>query len=152
MRLSIASDPVRRSTSLVAILASILFLAVACNNGEPPPPTATPTPDRVEVSGTFMLVSDRVSSSCRGEGGYSDINAGTEVRLTSGAGEILDVTRLGSHSTPEFLSGTGCVFRFVLAVPPGYDFYTVEVGRRGSFTYTYAEITREGQLEYSIGR
>ncbi len=143
-----------RTQRLIALAAAGIFtgvLVAACGNGEPPEPTATPTPEHVTVEGVFALASDRVTPSCRGEGGYSDITPGTEVLLTSGTGDILDVTRLGDAAEPEYLGSSGCVYTFELSVPRGHEYYTVEVGSRGSFTYTFEEITDEGTLMYSMG-
>lgn len=104
--------------------------------------------DERAVHGTFMITTDNLSDTCHGEGGYSDIHPGTEVRLIGDEG-LLDVTRLGSALEPVRIS-TGCIFTFTLHVPRGHRFYTVEVGRRGSFNYTWDEITSE-RLSYSIG-
>lgn len=161
-----------RERTLAATAATILL--AACGSGDDqstaaPSPTATPTV--AQVTGTFVLVSQTsqettapaVGSVCRGTGGYSDINEGMEVLLKSN-GVTLDVARFSPGSlsrvdtpTPPrgvyaVKSTTHCSFRFTLAVPPGHDFYTVTVGRRGERTYTWEEIRFPGTLSYTIGQ
>ncbi len=102
------------------------------------------------IVGTFTLIGgDSVSTlggDCRGRGGYSDINSGTEVRLVAD-GELVAVTRLG-HG--QGASGR-CTYSFSLDAPKGHKFYEVSVGRRGSFTYTWEELTTEGAIAYVLG-
>jgi hypothetical protein len=102
---------------------------------------------------------------CQGQGGYSDINAAAEVRL-KGDGLVIDVARLGQgHFGPapprqfygpsnnfEMPRNIECRFTFELEVEPGHRFYTVEVGRRGQYSYTYEEITLPGAISYTLGK
>ena len=66
--------------------------------------------------------------SCSGEGGYSDIGAGTAVNVYDQSGAVVAIGRLsagnGSYSS-------GCTFSFAVPdVPSGSKFYQVEVSHR----------------------
>lgn len=156
----------------IACLLAISLLA-ACGGDDPrSEPTATPTPEAVEVSGVFVLYDNGCirenfagcldgyawldpspGDDCEGQGGYSDINQGTEVRLLSD-GKLLDVTRLGMGTLgqkPTIGAKMACTFEFTLNVPGGHEFYTVEIGRRGSNSYRASEILAPNTLSYSLG-
>ncbi|MEV5538489.1 hypothetical protein AB0L13_16660 [Saccharopolyspora shandongensis] len=67
---------------------------------------------------------------CKGGKGYEDITEGTQVTVSSAAGEVLAVGELGNSA---WLGSTlTCRFRFMVPnVPDGHDIYQVEVSRRG---------------------
>lgn len=167
----------RIAYTLAALLAAIL---VACGGDSEPEPTATATatsePESVRVEGTFTLPdkttavskgdpAPRIGATCVGTRGFDDIRAGMEVRLSSD-GTTLDVARFGNgemarvterpYQSPEMQRAqlveydTPCEFTFELEVPPGYEFYTVTIGRRGERTYSYDEITTPGRLAFEL--
>lgn len=113
------------------------------------------------IEGTFTLIDDTrdlgsapfEGSSCQGSGGYADIAAGMDVVISS-KGKTLAVARFSPGRFSKFAGATGhCLFNFTLKdVPGGRDFYEVKVGRRGTKTYTWDELTTPGQLAYEIGR
>ncbi|MEU7815278.1 hypothetical protein [Pseudonocardia sp. NPDC049154] len=86
-------------------------------------------------------------SVCSGDGGYSDIHAGTGVTIANAAGAVIAT---GSLSSGRASSSTTCDFTFTVPdVPAGEDFYQVEVSHRGTLTYTADEL-RAG-LGLSLG-
>ena len=156
----------------------VSLLLTACGGGD----QARPMP-AARVTGSFVLLDDierygvyydkatlkhvdpPEGGPCAGQGGYSDINAGTEVRL-EGDGVLIAVTRLGQGlfgpAPPRQFYGPSnnfemprkieCRFTFELEVEPGHRFYKVEVGRRGQYSYTYEEITLPGMVSYTLGK
>lgn len=86
-------------------------------------------------------------SSCTGDGGYSDIGSSTAVIVTSGTGEVLARTTLGSGSG----SSARCKFTFSFDVIEGEDTYIVSVGRRGDSQYTWSELIQDDAIQLSMG-
>lgn len=136
--------------------ALVAAVALTACGGSEPEPTPTPEPTATvqatyRVSGTFELISEwpdlREGATCSGRGGFSDLQAGFQVRLLGDGGEILDVARFGEG----VLTNGNCLWEFDLSVKEGHNFYTVET-RRGEFTYTFSEITTRGALAYTLGR
>lgn len=102
------------------------------------------------ISGTFDVIdSDYYSYAdgafCEGDGGYGDINGTTQVVVTSGSGDNLTRTELGSGS----VDGGRCSYAFSFEVTEGEEIYVVAVGDRGESTYTFDEL-KEG-LALSLG-
>jgi hypothetical protein len=88
---------------------------------------------------------------CAGLGGYSDIAVGMQVRIADNAGQLIGVSSLSTSEfvTAEKLDGLGtvtaaCVFRFAVEIPGDRNFYTVELGRRGSLAYSRADLISSG--------
>lgn len=129
----------------IAVVAVLLFRG---SDDDPGGDKATPAPEY--VYGTFDLYDGwrNDGSNCSGTGGYSDVGPGMEVLLTAD-GKTLDVARFGSGSR---LNTRVCRFNFSLVVPPGHEFYTVTVGRRGDRTYRANEILIDGALAYTLGQ
>jgi hypothetical protein len=100
----------------------------------------------IDVEGTFTLT-DSYSSywgsgvgsftpgrSCEGDGGYSDIQAGTAVTISDAAGRVVAAGVLAGGRAS---SSADCDFTFsVPDVPGGEDLYRLEVSHRGTLTYT----------------
>lgn len=98
----------------------------------------------IDVVGKFVISDDSYwldliysnNGKCTGGGAYDDIYEGTSVVVTNGDGEKLTATSLkagrGNQST--------CTFKIEFTVLEGEDEYVVEVGRRGSLSYTEAEL------------
>src|SRR5206468_324064 len=85
---------------------------------------------------------------CFGEGGYSDIGAGTGVNVYDQSGAIVAVGQLasgrGSYSS-------GCTLTFsVPDVPSGSKFYQVEVSHRGKMNLS-AQDAKAGAAAYTLG-
>jgi hypothetical protein len=111
--------------------------------------------ERHVLSGTVLLTDSSVSDldpgdSCRGTGGYSDINAGAQVVLTDGNGTTLSTTVLSSG---EF-DGRGCVFAFELRDVRHADYYRLAVAgtNRGQLQYSYGELAGDSwSVQLSLG-
>jgi hypothetical protein len=118
---------------------------------------AAAVPSTITVTGAFTLVDEGYGrfgvgsftpgGSCRGDGGYSDIHAGTQVTIADAAGSVVGTGRLGTGTAS---SSTTCEFTFTVAdVPAGEDFYRLTISRRGTMTYTAEEL--EAGPELSLG-
>lgn len=111
--------------------------------------------EEIVVVGTMTIYSESsyypsIRSSggrCEGAGGYSDIDEGTAVTIRNGEGVVLDES--------ELLEGRGsswkCVFKFKLKVLEGEKRYKIEVGRRGSITYTEAQLKIPNHVRVFLG-
>lgn len=146
----------RRILSLSAA-AMVAIALVACGDAEAEEPTATVGPEVRTIEGNIVVhpIAERVElgAPCESGRGLDDLTAGMEVRLRAD-GQLLDVGRLEQGSavrTGDTVVVLACEFAFALAVPEGYDFYTVEAGKRGEFNYRWEEIITPGALHYSIG-
>jgi hypothetical protein len=133
--------------------------------GGPTPRTSRPTPDpvgsgkasgpsRYIVQGTFTLYSQNLMSYglilCAGSGGYSDIQAGTQVVVKDEDGGLLGVGSLEDGYQPG--GGSICRFKFKVKDVPEARFYRVQVSRRGELIYSLAQMKERGWLlEVSLG-
>lgn len=84
---------------------------------------------------------------CEGEGGYSDINASTQVVVTNENGDELARTQLGPG---RIVSGT-CQYAFDLDLREGSKTYIVAVGRRGETSYTWDEVVTPEAINLTLG-
>ena len=100
------------------------------------------------ISGTFTLLDDDLlvaptdsplKDACWGSSGYDDISGGLGVVIKDGAGTIIANDDLW---TGKNTGRNACTFPFYVSNVPDADFYTIEVGRRGSLVYSRDEITR----------
>lgn len=97
------------------------------------------------ISGTLNLTDygDGIFSTdtqCVGRGGYGDLSAGMPITIRDGSGNILASTQLNTgtfEGDSEFVFS--CDFNFSAEVPKA-DFYSLEFGRRGEFTYSFDEM------------
>ena len=106
--------------------------------------------ETITVTGSFVLKDDAPStyspgitvsgSSCSGAGGYSDIDAGTQVTVKNGKGDILTTTFLESGEGGRFL----CTFRFSFDITEGEDRYVVSVSDRGDMSYSFGNLKSNG--------
>jgi len=102
------------------------------------------------VSGTFVLLDRGVGpdTACRGDGGYDDIRAGTQVRVKDGSGTVLATGDLVGGTR----SGARCTFTLEILDVPKVDFYSVEVGRRGELSYSFEEMEEnDWTVAFSLG-
>lgn len=71
------------------------------------------------------------AASCKGQGGYGDIGAGTPVKLTDQSGTILGAKSLGAGTR----NGSACTWDVTMpGIPTGRSFYSVEIASRGQIT------------------
>jgi hypothetical protein len=97
------------------------------------------------ISGEFTLRESaidgdailRTEITCAGRGGYSDIRPGLQVLVKNGSGETLGISDLGVGDKTEFPT---CKFPFKVTDLPRSDFYSIEVGRRGSLEYSFNDL------------
>ena len=110
------------------------------------------------ISGTFTLLDDDLlvvrtdsplKGTCWGRGGYNDISSGLGVVIKDGAGTIIAKDELWAGKNT---GRNECTFPFYVSNVPDADFYTIEVGRRGSLVYSRDEITRaDWSVAFSLG-
>jgi hypothetical protein len=76
-------------------------------------------------------------TSCRGTGGYDDIDEGTDVVVSDAAGKTLAIGRLRAGTTKD----GDCVFPFTVSrVPKSEKFYGVTISHRGTLNYTRQDL------------
>ena len=136
----------------VAVVILALGIVAGCGGGSSEPtPTATPTaPPTRALNGTMTLdngfipsgsdANAKVGRNCRGEGGYDDIQEGTQVTVRDETDAIIGTGRLSQGK----LTASGffgkCRFEFTIRDVPEAGFYTIEVSRRGGLTYSAEEL------------
>lgn len=82
-----------------------------------------------------------IGDECRGDGGYSDIRQGAQVRVSDGSGSLLATSSLEAGER----RGRFCDFAFTIEVPDA-DFYTFEVTSRGELSYSAEELEERGYI------
>lgn len=108
----------------------------------------------IKVIGTMTVMDDKVYERSNGEcyipdsSGYDDMNEGREVVILNEAGERLTTTKFGPGEGAKYLY---CTFEFEFTVLEGEREYIVEVGRRGSLSYSESELKTPGSVALSIG-
>ncbi|HEY9375022.1 hypothetical protein [Streptomyces sp.] len=149
--------------ALVVLAAVAAVLIVISPGTEADPPAATPsqaaasqasTPQALPslFSATGMVILEFTPDSvqlgdhpaCSGKGEYADIGQGTQVVVTDAAGKTVGLGKLGTGLHEE----RGCTFRFAITVPPGQQFYGIEVAHRGRNQYAAYQL---GSIELKIG-
>lgn len=76
---------------------------------------------------------------CSTSGVYADITAGNTVTVRDDTDKVVGTAALGS-GTLGFSSNPVCVFTFTVPDVPAAKFITVEVGHRGSLTFSAADL------------
>lgn len=108
-------------------------------------------PQTISTTGSLLLTDPSGytthGTSCAGNGGYGDIDAGTEVTVTDASGTVI----AADHLTAGEVVSDSCMFGFTVHdIPAGSTFYRVEVSHRGALTETEAEL-RKGGLVFTLG-
>jgi hypothetical protein len=96
-----------------------------------------------KIGGTFTLIDSGFSSGkvCSGDGGYSDIDFGSNVTVYDGSGKILATGILGIGIGTSY---SRCVFPVEISEKvPTKDFYAIEVTRRGKVTYSKSQLEEQ---------
>lgn len=107
---------------------------------------------RFTLTGSFTLFAqtDGPASDCYGRGGYSDITSGVSVTVRDGASAILATGSLGNGQRSA--TGGSCTYTFTIRDVKQADFYSIEVGRRGALSYSFAEMnSRNWTVAFSLG-
>lgn len=111
-------------------------------------PAPTPTPTTFTVHGQLDLhrtmISAEPGAQCGGIGGYSDIQAGTQVRITDAIGTVVAIGNLDAgiavDTVPQSSGTDTCRFSFDVAdVPDSGTVYGVEVAHRGVVSFPRAQ-------------
>ncbi len=120
--------------------------------------TATPTPSATpnRLDGTVTLVGSTAveirtpsprepGTVCQGAGLYSDIRAKTQLRLQDDTGRVLGTGTLG-HGAYSVGADTEprCTFSFFVSQVPAHPSYTITIGTRVVFTFTFEELQASG--------
>lgn len=94
------------------------------------------------LDGTFTVVDPdgyrEVATGCRGVGADADIAPGTDIVLRDDAGRVVARSSLGDGTE----DAAGCTFPFTLYAVPRSEAYELQVGSRGSLTYSRDELDR----------
>jgi hypothetical protein len=118
---------------------------------EPPAgmtPSLTPRPPYT-IRGRLTLITAKLSqigSICAGEGSYVDIQAGKRLTITDATGRIIGTATLGKGhraTTGEAAQDVGCEFEFQVGGLPQVEVYSIELARRGTLQYSFAEMERQ---------
>lgn len=121
--------------ALVIVGAACLTLVAACGG-----PAAAAAPRPITVRGTLVVSDpdDGVSGCDYSDTGYSDIDEGAQVTVTSPSGTVIGNGALEA-GVPE--QGTDCEFPFTVAgVKRGLPRYGVTVSHRGTIWFSPSEI------------
>jgi hypothetical protein len=123
----------------VAVVGAGAFLALAGSGGLGPRHTITGSFTLVDSATEFSSITT-IGSSCEGTGGYGDVGPGQPATLRDGDGKILAATTLGTGVG----GSTSCRFDFDFQGVPEVPFYSVEVGSRGTISYSLADMQGNG--------
>lgn len=110
--------------------------------------------EEIKVTGTMTVFDDKVYERSNGEcyipdsSGYDDMNEGREVVILNEKGDRLTTTEFGPGEGAEYLF---CTFEFEFTVLEGEQEYIVEIGRRGSLSYSESELKTPGSVALSLG-
>jgi hypothetical protein len=111
---------------------------------EPPTPT---------ISGRLVVIGRSIGKDgdkCFGIRGLSDLAGEIPVTIKDATGKIVALGNTSAGHEDKEIGQHSCVFDFRVPVPK-MDFYTVEIGRRGSSNFSYAELVKQGwKVEFSI--
>lgn len=117
---------------------------------------ATSEPDRFTLTGSLTITDPNGATldltpdgawTCRGDGGYSDIQPGAQVTVSDASGTVLAVGELGQGGD----TVEPCVMPITVpGVPHGEDFYRVEVAGRGGITVDKID-AQAGLVDLTVG-
>ena len=110
------------------------------------------------ISGRFVLHDDdlfvltragALQGSCWGQGGYDDISSGLEVVVKNADGSIIAKDELWNGKSTGY---NECTFPFLVENIRDSEFYVVGVGKRGSLTFSRAELELDNwQVNFVLG-
>jgi hypothetical protein len=134
-----------------AVVGGVLLAFVILVAAWPDETSQPAAPTTFDLRGDMTLIDSDLlritSTSCAGQGGYSDIGPNAQVTV-SADGKVVAVGFLGVGS---FHGSVKCVFPIVVdGVPLGHDFYLVEVTHRGQVNYP-ASAVQSGSISVSLG-
>jgi hypothetical protein len=112
------------------------------------------SPTTHTLTGTMTLTNGgkvyQSATSCRGDGGYEDINSATlQAVVKDDKGAIVGTSGVTSVRPPksddravEFDNQSRCFFNFEVRDLPDAPFYSIELGHRGAVTYSKADLEK----------
>lgn len=127
-------------------------LLSACGPAAPTPsPSPTPSPATHAITVAIELRGDErsvdrigVTTTCRGAGGYSDMDIGTQFSIKDAAGVLIGFGSFTeSHYGPLAFH---CSLQGTAQNVPDQAVYSFEVGRRGTINYTREQLAANGWL------
>jgi hypothetical protein len=77
-------------------------------------------------------------------GGFDDIDAGAQITVKDNAGKIIAISSLGEGKVVKARSDNRCEFPIKIENVPPSDFYSIEVGHRGSLTFSAQAMEKKG--------
>lgn len=107
------------------------------------------------IAGSFELFGEEGTDyylgpgGCLGQGGYADVRAGAQVRVTDEGGKLIGSGKL----KPNLSVSESCAFTFSVKVHKA-SFYKISIGaeRRGSIAYSFDEMVQnKWQVGLSLG-
>lgn len=107
-------------------------------------------PKKTTVNGNLVLHDlDSAESACVGQGGYSDIQFGTDVILTNQNGDILGSGSLGIGEA----SGSDCTYHFTVSdIREDEEQYAIEISHRGKVVASAEQLRNNGwKFDISLG-
>jgi hypothetical protein len=134
-------------------MLSLLLAATLVAQSTPAP---TPSPQPLTITGKLQLISSKLGEEdgkCFGTGGFSDVAGEIPVVIKDGAGKILAISKTEPGKKPkgDRYERVICNFEFESIGVPDSDFYTIEVGRRGSLSYSRADLVKlGGRVEFYL--
>lgn len=105
----------------------------------------------ITITGSFSLTDGfhDVGQSCSGSGGYSDFGQGMNVTIRDGDGNVVGS---GATGPAEGQSPGWCVTEFEIEDVEIVDFYEIEVGQRGSLSYSYEDLeSNDFNVDLTLG-
>lgn len=82
---------------------------------------------------------DQRGATCRGQNGFDDIDAGTQLVIKDSSGKQVAIGTLGTGHLAAGIDDPAlatCRFKFTITgVPSGGKLYTVSIGSRGGYTF-----------------
>lgn len=100
---------------------------------------------------------DDFTGNCLTDAGFSDITAGSQVVVTSSAGNVVGTGTLSYDAQQsQFQSGlqpglSVCIYPFTVTVPGGLSRYGITVSHRGTVWFSPAQMTKGPGLVISSG-
>lgn len=122
-------------TMLMVAIPSPYAIAQNAQNGD----TLT---GHLELISSGMGVNSR--GECYGQNGFNDIMGQIPVIIKNESGTVIAVGKTEAGKQPEEHSTVRCIFNFRVENIPKSLFYSVEIGRRGSKTYSRQQLEDQG--------
>jgi hypothetical protein len=141
-----ANRPVRRLI-VVGLTAGLLGCTPAGVPSAPITASVSQSPVARTIDGSVTIsgyqsngLENLGNGQCLGAQGYGDINPGAQVRIRDQSDEVIGVSELKGPTGSIDDTNTHCTFEFTAAGLPDATFYSIEIGNRGSASFSAAEL------------